>query len=110
MSLIEQAHAVIDEKLPADPNIDPKFFAVKGILGAAINLVFYVGVAISLIFMIVGGIKYATSGGDVKNAGAARNTITSAAIGFVVVVGFRFIIEIIVRLLGGTMIDVLPGY
>lgn len=39
----------------------------------------------ALVFIIIGGIRYITSGGDPKQAGAARQIITYALIGLVLI-------------------------
>lgn len=111
MSLFRQAYAVVATELPTDWLAGSPLQNVRNILAAGVNIVFWVGVAICLIFAIIGGIQYAMAGGDPKAATAARNTITNAVIGFVVVLGFRFIMGFVVRLLGGAMpTELLPGY
>ncbi len=99
MKLIKTAYAATD--LPNDwlqngTNID----TVGGLMGLLVNVVFYIGVGVCLSFAIVGGIRYATSGGDPKATGEARQTITNAIIGFIIVVGFRFVMGFVLRLIG----------
>ncbi len=65
-----------------------------------INLVFGVGLALALLFVIIGGIKYITSQGDEGKATEARNTITNAVIGAVVIIAFRVLINLALNLLG----------
>ncbi|MCL5411819.1 MAG: pilin [Patescibacteria group bacterium] len=55
---------------------------------------------IFLAFLIVGGIKYATSGGDKVAAESARNTITNALIGLIIVVAATFIVALVQAVLG----------
>ncbi|MBU1016969.1 pilin [Patescibacteria group bacterium] len=80
------------------------FVAKWSVLGninqAIINTVFWVGIAISLGFGIINGVKYAMSGGDKYAAQAAKQGVTNAIIGFIIVVGFRTIVTLIMRLLG----------
>ena len=102
MNFIKSVYAQVATDLPEDALSGSSLTSVGAWLGAIVNIVFYVGVAICLAFAIVGGIKYATSGGDPKNTAAARQTITNAIIGFIVVVGFRFIMVFVLRLMGAT--------
>ena len=78
-----------------------KYAAFNSISGVALNIVFYGGVALTLIFGIINGIKYATSGGDKFASQAAKQGVTNAVIGFIIVVGFKVIVSVIINLLGG---------
>jgi hypothetical protein len=92
------------------PGVEPgtgSFDSLASVLTFAINTVFIIGLSLSLLFVIVGGIKYVTSSGDEGKATEARNTITNAVIGAVVIIGFRVILAIVTNLLGWT--DFIPG-
>lgn len=52
-------------------------------LEAALNLALLIGGGLSMIFIIVGGLKYATSAGDPNQTNAAKNTILYAIIGLI---------------------------
>jgi hypothetical protein len=65
------------------------------ILGSVINLLFLVAGIIALFYLIIGGIKWVTSGGDSKNIEAARNQIIAAAVGL----GVTFLSYLIINLL-----------
>lgn len=54
----------------------------------------------ALVFLIWGGIKFITSGGDPKQAGAARQTITYALIGLILILSSFFIINFLSYLTG----------
>lgn len=103
------AQGTLPETEPTSP-VPERWESVAAILSGAINLTFAVGIGICLVFMTVGGIKYATSGGDQKAAESARNTITSAVIGFVVILAFRLVLELIMKLLGVTTIPLFPTF
>jgi hypothetical protein len=61
-------------------------FAPGGIFQTVANtLIFLVG-AVSVIFLIIGGLRYVISQGDSKNVTAAKDTILYAIIGIVVAV------------------------
>lgn len=111
--LIKTAWAVtIPANFPNEPLIPEQYRSIGGILGAALNVVFWVGIALTIIFLIIGGIKYMTSGGDETKVGLARAQVTNAVIGFVIVVGAFTVKYIIRNLLGVTGIpnEVLPGF
>lgn len=108
---IEKAYAAanIPNDLPGNL-VSDRFTTIGGILSAAINIVFYVAVGICLIYLIIGGIKYATSGGDPKAAAAAKDTVTHALIGAVIVIAFRSILALIFSLMGITANNFIPGF
>jgi len=83
---------------PLTPPSNPlsQFTSLADIIGFVMNIVFYVGIALTIIFLIIGGIRYITSGGSKEGAEAARGMITNAIIGFIVVVG-AFAIKVIVQ-------------
>lgn len=55
---------------------------------------------IALILIIVGGIKYITSGGDAKAADGAKKTITWSLIGLVVIIMSFAVLNIIANITG----------
>jgi hypothetical protein len=73
---------------------------LAAVFGLVINVVIGVGIALTVIFLVLGGIKYVTSQGDPKAADAARQALTNAIIGFVVVLGAITIRWIVGNLLG----------
>jgi len=62
--------------------------------GIADSLIFVVG-AVSVIMIIVGGLRYVTSNGDSKQAESARNTILYAVIGIVVAIASYAIVTFV---------------
>jgi len=59
---------------------DSVFNIIKGI----INLLITIAGIISVIMIIVGGIKYTTSGGDAKAISSGKDTLVYAVIGLVI--------------------------
>lgn len=60
---------------------------------------------IFFIMLLWGGFRYLNAGGDPKNADAARQTLTNAGIGLLIVLVSLFIIEVVLRVTGtGTSI------
>ena len=66
------------------------------ILGPLITFVFVIAVILALGFLIYGGIRWITSGGDKAGVETARNTIIAAIIGLLIVVLSYFIINSLV--------------
>jgi hypothetical protein len=71
--------------------------ALPGIL----TLALVIAVIIALLYLIWGGIKWITSGGDKGNVETARNQIIAAIIGLIVVFLAWFIINIILQFFFG---------
>lgn len=68
-------------------------------MALAINIVLGIGISLTVIFLILGGIQYITSKGDQKAAQEARTSLTNAVIGFIIVVGAFTIRTILANLL-----------
>ena len=66
-----------------------------GILQRLLFLAFFLAGAFLLLQVIIGGISYLSSGGDDKALTAARSRITSAVIGFIIVIA-AFAITVLV--------------
>lgn len=69
--------------------------SLSAVFGLLINVVLGVGITLTVIYLIAGGIKYVTSQGDQKNTTQAREWLTNAVIGFIVIIG-SFLIKLIV--------------
>ena len=75
-------------------------------MALAINIVLGIGVSLTIVFLIIGGIQYITSKGDQKATIEARTSLTNAVIGFIVVVGAFTIKTILGNILGVTGGDI----
>lgn len=73
----------------------PNNVSVAKLLGNSISIMLIAAVIITLIFLILGGIAWITSGGDKQKVGAARARITYAIVGLVVALGGFLIVTII---------------
>jgi hypothetical protein len=73
---------------------------IQNFLSMAIRLA---GVAL-FIMIIIGGFKYLTAGDNPKAAESARNTMTYAILGLVMVIGAWFILKFIATFTGVTNI------
>lgn len=74
----------------------PHFTGLGFIINLIVNLVFLLSVALAVIFLILGGIRYVSSSGDKEGISAAKNMIKGSIVGFVVAIGawtIKFMIE-----------------
>jgi len=70
------------------------------IVGAAVTFVLIVAVLIALFFLIFGGIRWITSGGDKAKVESARGTIIAAIIGLVIAFLAFFILSLALSFFG----------
>lgn len=68
---------------------------IDGIVKLAINVFSLVVGIIAVVMIIIGGLKYITSGGDSGNITGAKNTIIYAIVGLVVVALAQFIVHFV---------------
>ncbi len=89
----------------ADPNSDictsaNKDQLIGGVLKNVINTLIFIIAIISVIVIIVGGIRFATSGGNPQQATTARETIIYAIVGLVVAVMAYAIVNFVLNHVG----------
>lgn len=96
----------------ADFNIDPNATCtaddngvatdkVNKIIRLVINIFSLVVGVVSVIMIIIGGLKYITSGGDSGNVTGAKNTILYAIIGLVVVALAQIVVKFVLAKTAG---------
>lgn len=76
----------------------------EGIIQALISLVLIIAAIIFFFMLVIGGIRWITSGGDKAQTEAARGQLTAALIGLVVVFSAWAILQILQRFFGITII------
>lgn len=100
------AYAAIDEQLacgagidinsttcnPSDPEAEDN---VNRIIRLVINLFSVIVGIISVVMIIVGGVKYITSGGASEKVTSAKNTILFAVIGLIIVALAQIIVRFV---------------
>ena len=69
--------------------------ALTNIARQVVTLFSYIVGIISVIFIIYGGFRYITSGGDSNNVSSAKNTLIYALIGLVIVALAQFIVNFV---------------
>ncbi|MBI2326986.1 hypothetical protein HYU92_01595 [Candidatus Curtissbacteria bacterium] len=92
MAIISPVYAA-----PSDP---AKLSDIIGILQNIIGLLTPAAAVAFFIMVLVGGFQFVTSGGDPKAAAAARNTLTFAAIGIILVISVWLILQLVGFLTG----------
>jgi glucose uptake protein GlcU len=73
-----------------------KLFGVGGVFTTITNVLLFIIGAISVIMLIIGGIRYTVSGGDQNAVTAAKNTILYAVIGLLVAIFAYAIVSFVV--------------
>ncbi len=94
------------------------FGSLGGLISRLITILIIVAVVAALFFLIYGGIKWITSGGDKAAVDAARNHIVAAIVGLVIALLAFFIIQFIGGIFGVSLTDLqipvlrpgAPGY
>lgn len=80
--------------------------SLADVFNFAINVVLGAGIALTIIFLILGGIQYITSKGDQKAAQQARDWLTNAIVGFIVVIGAFTIKTVVGTMIGGNNLEI----
>ncbi len=100
MNLIPQVYAQAqNQKIPVGPQ--QGFYAnFPTMIQQVMNIALIVGVIIVLFYLIWGGIDWMTSGGDKGKTESARNKITAAIIGLIILVSSWAIMMFVQQILG----------
>lgn len=73
---------------------------VTNMIRLVINILSLIVGVVAVVMIIIGGIKYITSGGDSGNISGAKNTILYAVIGLIVVAAAQFIVRFVLGRVG----------
>jgi len=73
---------------------------VPNIVSGAIRLILVVAALVAFVFLIIGGIRWVTSGGDKEKTARAQQTLTAALVGLVIVFASWAIIKLIETFFG----------
>lgn len=85
-------------------------FGGGSIVTTIINIMLFIVGALSVIMIIIGGLRYVLSGGNASNVTAAKNTILYALVGLIVAfVAFAAVNFILGVLSGNSVIDGFGG-
>lgn len=86
---------------------DAKFFAIDDIgqlIAAIVGTMLIIAALLAFFYLILGGIQWITSGGDKAGMEAARNKITHAIVGLIIVGAAWAIMTLVQGFLGITII------
>ncbi len=72
-----------------------------GIAGNIVTVLIIIAIILSLVYLVYGGIKWITSGGDKAKVEAARSHITAAIIGVVIALLSYLILNVVVYVFTG---------
>ncbi len=76
--------------------------AVNKLIANVVNLISLITGIVAVVFIVIGGFKYITSGGDSGKITSAKTTITYALIGLIIVALAQFIVRFVL----GKAVDV----
>jgi heme/copper-type cytochrome/quinol oxidase subunit 2 len=89
--------------MPASPVQDVNDVVTAACAFAA--FMFFLALAIGIIFVLVAAFKYLTSGGDASKVSEAHHAVTYAAIGFAVAIIANGVPAVVSSILGGSTIQ-----
>lgn len=70
-------------------------YTVPGIIQTALKVILVVAALVSFVYLVIGGIRWITSGGDKDGTAKAQSTITAALIGLIIVFAAWAIIRLL---------------
>lgn len=87
----------------SDTPIDPgRGFAsdIGGVINAVLSFVMVIAALLVLLYMVWGGIEWISSGGDKGKTESARNKITAAVIGLIILAASYAVFMLVIRFIG----------
>jgi len=84
------------------PNPLPNISTPEDLAKKVVNWLLGLVSVIALIVLIIGGFRYLTSGGNEKAMESAKNIITWAVVGLIIILCSAIIINVIISILGGS--------
>ena len=79
---------------------------VPKIIASAITFIFVIAIVVAIFFLFFGALKWIYSGGDKAAVEGARNTITAAVIGLVIIFFVFLLCTVILKFFGINIIDI----
>ena len=97
LNIYDGVEAARGESVPSD------LFGASGIFTTVVNVLLFVIGAVAVVMLIVGGLRYAISGGNSTAVSAAKNTILYAIVGLIIAFLSYAIINFVMNAItGGT--------
>jgi amino acid transporter len=75
--------------------------AVNGLITIVINWLLGIAFALTVLFLVIGGLRYIVSGGNEESADKAKKTILHAIIGIVIVILSYLVLTVLVNTISG---------
>lgn len=101
MSFVSQALAQATPLATVQVNQPKGFFVDFGqMISNVLNIILIIAVILVLFYLIMGGIAWLTSGGDKGKTESARNQITAAVVGLIIIVSSWAIMLFVQNILG----------
>lgn len=89
----------------AIPNFKFTDAKIGDVVSKIVPYLFVIAGLLLLVYLLYGGISLMLSGGDPKAIQAAKDKITGAVIGFIIVFASFWVVELISKILGITIIS-----
>jgi len=105
IALVRQALAEAPERPGAwesAPGEPPKLQDLEFVFHRLLTGVFALAGLAAFVYLLIGGFKYITAGGDEKAVATAKQTLTYAVVGLVIVVSGYILLNTLSTILGGT--------
>ncbi len=104
---------ILQNLMPANPDTTGRFSTVADVLGLALNLTIGIGIALSVIFFAIGGIKMmaARYTEDPRETGKAKKALMYSVVAFVLTISaltIRYIILASILGAQGGVLNVVP--
>ncbi len=102
VSLQTTAGSIFAQVDPGDEIVAPEGFAknIGSLINGILTFILVVGALLVFLYLILGGIEWITSGGDKSKTESARNKITSAVVGLIILAASYAILLIVLNFLG----------
>jgi hypothetical protein len=99
---IQKAYADLTNIAPIDLKtpFNMHFNSLSAVIGSVIEILLMIAWIIAVVYLIMGGYQYITSGGNPDAATKARNTIVGSVIGLIVTFSAYLIVKFIFESLG----------
>ena len=93
--LLMSAPPAVLAATPIVPNVLQRTTNVLDVVRGIVSFIILVAFVAAFIFLLVGGVRWITAGGDEKAIASARSTITAAIVGLVIVLLAFAIIRVV---------------
>ena len=80
-------------------NLKPS--AAGGVVGTVIEVLLVIAILVCLFFLLWGGVRWISSGGDKAKIASARSTLVAAVVGLIIALAAYFIVNIVLYFLTG---------